>query len=314
MRKKWGEYMKEKARGSMKEIAKLYLKRFNESVVPGMWIKTQDGSKVISINLQDEWKQCYPTERGAKKLYSYKARKQLPPYWFINNQGDVITLESGKPYLLKPDDKGDEVKKYKAYHIGHSNIQVHALVGLVFSSKTYGKAAELIKKYGIKALGRERGKVHAHHQDGNKENNQPDNIIFAVTEVHCAVHNISQNSMQKFSDIAAIAEPDHMTMVLEGTKNQRQLVRTKKLLATERAAESLENVSNSIITLMLANDLGVEYFTEPKTVFIDSANKFVTMVSSSEGEVETTEIEPSSDIKINIVCRLNKHMVEYAVQ
>ena len=311
--------MKERERTSKKDLAKIYKLKFDTSVVGGMWIYTQDEDKekreYIIINLFDTWKQCYPLERGAKKLYSYKARKKLPPYWFVNDKGDLISVRGSRPILLKKDHQVNNPKGYGYHYDRNRNIEAHNLVGLVFGAKTYGNAEKLIKKHGLDAFGNRPGQVNGHHQDGNKENNTPDNIIFVTVEVHRMTHRINEDNMTERGEVAAVEEPRSITMVLEGTeKYKRQLVKADHIRVSQRAAESLENVSNSMITLMLAKDLGVDYFTEPKTVFIDTSNRFVTMVSTSEGEVETTEIEPSSDIKINIVCRLNKHTVEYAVQ
>lgn len=309
--------MKEKV--AKKMLAKLYLERFKSKVIGGMWFETKEDDEekreqIVINDSFDHWKQCYPLERGAKKLYSYKARKKLPPYWFVNDKGDLISVHGKTPKFLKKDHQVKEPKGYGYHYDRNKNIEAHNLVGLVFESKTFGDAEKLIKKHGLKAFGNKPGQVNGHHQDGNKENNTPSNIVFTTVEAHRMAHKINEENMSEKGKVAAVQEPNSVTMVIEGKENQRQLIKTNRMLMSERAAESLGEVSNSIITLMLAKDLGIEYFREPRTVFIDKSNKLVSMTATADDEVETTEINPSSGMRIDIICRLNENnKIEYAL-
>lgn len=241
-----------------------YEKLFRSLALEGLWVSTDDGSEKVYVDNYEEWRQCYST-------YS-KARAALPPYWFVNSKGDVISVATGKAVLLKKDDKLTKKDReqhpekvdncYWHYHKdqGRENIPAHTLVSLVFESLAYGKAQELINEKGLNAFGNKADKdnVQTHHIDNNKQNNRPSNLENVTVRAH-EILNVNQERvtdesradfMQKFSRAAAVEEPGRISLMImdeqPDIRDTTKLVPTKQLRAVNDISFTQESFQKAL--------------------------------------------------------------------
>lgn len=66
---------------------------FEKEVKSNMVITSRDKKEKIVIADNEEWRQCYKQND--------ENREELPKYWFLSDRGNLISVFSGKPYLIK---------------------------------------------------------------------------------------------------------------------------------------------------------------------------------------------------------------------
>lgn len=161
------------------EIAKQYQEKFDNLMKSNPKIK-DNNSNCLELKKDDLWRQAWAdTPR----------RKYFPKFWFVRKQtGDVISVSRKIPRWLEKDDTNrdgrckytfsywDEVKQ----KTDKKSIEIQNLNGLVHDSDVYDDAAPLLDALGPWAFGRNKGMVNGHHRDGNKFNNDADNIEFVL--------------------------------------------------------------------------------------------------------------------------------------
>lgn len=212
------------------EIAAEYQKLFDNFIKNNTKIYNRHHES-LELHESDIWTQAWAdTPR----------RKYFPIYWFVLKQtGDVISLSGKAPRWLSKDDTNrdgrskyifsyfDEVKQ----SIGKKSIEIQNLNGLVHNSKVYDDAAPLLDALGPWAFGRNKGQVNGHHIDGNKLNNDADNIQFVVQgqshdlltyqpPVNCTFDEFA-NYSQKIHAVTKAIVPNKVTIIFaDGSKKE----------------------------------------------------------------------------------------------
>lgn len=129
----------------------------------------------------ESFSQCY-TKNESQKYF--KARNQLPQYWFISDKGTLVTASRNGISFVKPSIRGSlnvnkkglthrrEVyelscsKKGKKGKFDGLTLEVGTLVSLVFGGTASQEAEELLNKYGLKVFAEQM--VTLHHIEGYK--------------------------------------------------------------------------------------------------------------------------------------------------
>lgn len=315
-----------------------YREAFYEFMASGKEVRTQDNKEKLILTDNEKWKQCYkPTD---------KIRKLLPPFWFVSDQGNLISLQSGKAKWLKKD---EENGRY-SYHFliwededtfRRKNIEAHNLVWLVFGGKSFGRAEELLEEFGIDAFGVKNDKeikLNGHHKD-KKENNSPDNIEVITTEAHKVIDKVPSPEKMKdservnsfltdFSNMAAVENPNGITVLLTGQKldkdtneiidddGYRSLESVNSIKFSSEAMKQIQllttkAISRQIINLItekLLEEYGLEYFQEPRYLFTTD----YTFYRCSANGTDTLDITEVTDIqelqnKSFIKCYINSN-------
>lgn len=294
-------------------------------------IWSEDKREHISITEDEEWRQCYDKTN--------KARKYFPPYWFVSDKGNLISVESGKALLLIPDTKGG--KGYKSYHFvikkGKSmrmkNIMIHNLVALVFSERSiiWGKAKQLLEKDGIFAFGIEESKVNGHHTKG-RDNNCPEDIELISTKAHKLIRKHPKDFesevefMQDFARIAEEEEPGKISVFFTGEQFDRK---TGKFLGKDGFTgivspnkisipfkDSMKLNMNSIeeqnkllvetVTRILLKRFGLDFFTEPSFLSLNNGEDIYRCQKKSD-KIRLSKVTNPVDLvgKNYIACYIN---------
>lgn len=126
-------------------------------------------------------------------------RRLIPKHYFFSDENNLVSLATGKPvyvrqqprengrpfYILPLKDENGETLQCK-------NVEVHNLAAIVHGADVIGKANDLLKKNGIFAFGinnKKELKVQGHHKDGNKKNNEVNNIQLLTSQFHTLIEN-----------------------------------------------------------------------------------------------------------------------------
>ena len=146
-----------------REWQKEALKSKNYNVVSAKNHSKQITIQSLTRSELQNFRQCYTTDKTTKY---YKARHQLPKYWFLSDKGTLLTVANGKvelytAYITKKTLKAREQYKISKYSIG---VDPAVLVGFVFGCDCTSKAEKLINCNGLRAL--QVGIVDLHHKKG----------------------------------------------------------------------------------------------------------------------------------------------------
>ena len=303
------------------KIFKTFLQNSNKNTV----ITTKKGN--FSLKIKDyTWKQCYSQ--------SNKARSQLPIYWFINRQGDIISFANKQnPYLLP---KNKNKYGYYFYNYGVKDketgkfktktIRLHNLIGIVFNCSTYGKAKELLKDKGVYAFGSKNGKelkVNGHHINDNNADNSINNIQFVSTEAHklldYPVKDIKslKQFFNKFGKLAESEEPNSIS-IISTDDNIKQIYSTNTIKLDKHAIKQLNNIMliNKAVSLLISN-YTVSFFQEPKYLTLQNDNAYIFFkVLQSDKDIHIEEVTTLKELinKSFILCRYNNNKVECFVE
>ena len=172
----------------------------------------------------EKFKQCYADT---------PTRKTFPKYWFISDGCNLISMESGEPKWIEGYKKNKTGKCYKYIiydgdTMQKKNIEAHNLVALVFESEVYGRALELLEQDGVFSFGvknNEKLSNNGHHKDGNRANNNPNNIQIVTNTIHTLIDRIPNPNgtgeqeiefMQQLGELAAKEEPNKITVLFTG--------------------------------------------------------------------------------------------------
>lgn len=158
IRKTAAQYLK-----IFREWQKEALKSKNYNVVSAKNHSQQITIQSLTRSELQNFRQCYTTDKTTKY---YKARHQLPKYWFLSDKGTLLTVANGKvelytAYITKKTLKAREQYKISKYSIG---VDPAVLVGFVFGCDCTSKAEKLINCNGLRAL--QVGIVDLHHKKG----------------------------------------------------------------------------------------------------------------------------------------------------
>ena len=153
-----------------------YKKRFH-AITEGQVVYSQKRKHKYVFNKKYCWKQAWS---DCKTL----AHRQLPPYWFVNEIGDVISVAySTRPVFVVPDNYTDS--NYPRYHVAMGNgktksVSVHNLCALVWDVPFSKEIEDLLNAKGLYAFGTKNDEINGHHIDGDILNNHYSNIQFLI--------------------------------------------------------------------------------------------------------------------------------------
>lgn len=320
-----------------------YKEIFDREMNSGRKIYTQDKTEELIIEDNEKWKQCYKPED--------KIREQLPPFWFISDRGNLISVAKGKAYWLKKEDFNNSGRY--SYHCNicidsetsvNKNIELHNLVRIVFGGLSYGKADELLQQQGIFAFGVKNSqqiKLNGHHI-GDKADNSPDNIELITTEAHKIIDKTPKKTdpetihkfLAELGKMAEQEEPDKFTLLLTGQKidkdtleiiednGYRVLLGTNKIILSRNAVDQMitlqKNIKNAWlideVTKALCKTYGLEYFVVPK--YLCTTDYSFYKCEKVADELHITEVTDVNELvnKSFIMCNLNKdRQAEYLI-
>lgn len=260
---------------------KEYEEIFTRELETNSEIRSEDGRFKVTISEDEIWCQCYNENDTA--------RKDFPPYWFVSNKGNLISVVYGKAYLLVPNTTDD--KSYKSYNffVNRNNvitkkiIQIHNLVGIVFESTAYGKAKKILKSKGIYSF----DEINGHHKSGDVRYNSKDDIEFVTIKVHKFIHKVIRNPykdvdstsklLQEFGNLVHDEVPDKISVLVTGERYDRKtgkpiendklgdIKETYSLKFTNNALKDLGDIKllNDSISILLMYK-GLDFFEEAR--------------------------------------------------
>lgn len=313
-----------------KLTAKQYKEIFDREINSNRIITTSDKTEELVITDGERWKQCY--KKGNK------TREKFPKYWFISDKCNLISVQRGKPFLVRKNKQGKDRFAYKFYIYEKDkdkpvlkSIQCHNLVWLVFDGKSYGSAKKMIKKDGIYAYSI--NGVNGHHV-GDKSNNNPECIEALMGKVHRLVtraQRLNRNNVEDvdnflidFELISNEEEPNKISVLFPGhkvDKNTLEMINDDEIKYID-TIDSLDNVKftkqalnkmKSVSIIICAIDLlmdkyGVDFFEESKYLFTRDEEYLFYKCEQVENELSITEINQLSGLanKDYILCCLNE--------
>lgn len=310
-----------------------YKKIFDREMNSGKKIITQDTKEELIIDDNEKWKQCYSPKD--------KARSQLPIYWFVSDQGNLISVYKNKAYWLKKDeDNGRYSYHFNIYTDEETsvkkNIEAHNLVRIVFGGLSYGIAEDMLQEQGIFAFGiknSEEVKLNGHHI-ADKSDNSPGNVELVSTNAHKIIDKVPKKNkpeaiakfLSEFGDMAAVEVPDKFSILLTGQKidkdtleiieddGSRALYETDKIMLSKEAVEQLISIQNDVknrwlidrIVNTLTSTYGIEYFLEPK--YLCTQNHSFFKCEKIADELVITQVNDIRELvdKHFIMCYLNQ--------
>ncbi|MBQ9198577.1 MAG: hypothetical protein IJ141_00125 [Lachnospiraceae bacterium] len=184
-------------------------------------------NKYFILDEDEYFKQCYKANNKKRNIFA--------EYYFLSNKCHLVSVYKNK--LIWIDDEREERDGRGSYNLTIYNkekdvyerrrITSTDLMAVVFDSKAYGKAKNILDKRGVLGFGR-RGindVVQAHHKDINKSNDEPDNIEVLTSELHEALHKDfnSSNNIQELMNIISKEEPDKITLILTGKGTNKDI-------------------------------------------------------------------------------------------
>lgn len=314
-----------------------YKKIFDEFLASGEPVTTRDKTQTLQIDKNTRWKQCYDPDHNIRKHY--------PEYWFVSEDGKLISISGNKAYLNKPD--FSTFGGRPTYRINLKNpdgtsdsrrIKAYNLVNLVFGGSVYGeKAEEILRKEGLSAFTREKGKpsLVGHHIDNKPEHNNVENIEIMSTVIHDMVSHVPKGDddrpnrikdfLRRYATAATKEEPNKISVLQTGQAYDgeskefiddsgiRLIFGTQILYLTKEAADQLKLVQGEIlnrnIVYNVIRDLfeiyDTEYFIEPKYFYLADKHYYKCQYIDEKFDVE--EITDYSDLigKDFIVCYIN---------
>ena len=162
-----------------------YQRRFN-AITEGQVVYSQKRKHKYVFSKKYCWKQAWS---DCKTL----AHRQLPPYWFVNEIGEVISVAySTRPVFIVPDNYTDS--DYPRYHVAMANgktksVSVYNLCALVWDVPVSEDVEDLLNAKGLYAFGTRNDDINGHHIDGDILNNHYSNIQLLVKRRHAFMHN-----------------------------------------------------------------------------------------------------------------------------
>ena len=311
-----------------KKTDKNYNVIFCNEMNSGRTIYSEDGKIQYVPSDNERWAQCYSE--------SDKARSQLPAYWFLSTNGNLISVFRGKAQLLK---KNLVKNKYYAYAFTYKasdgemktkSITEHTLLRLVFGKQAYGKAEDILNSEGMDAFDNSNasGKLNCHHIDSNAQNNSLDNIELLTTDAHKVIHKAPKTSdmadqvkfMEEFQALAANEEPDKISILLTGQtldKNNHEIISddgSRAIFAADHltlSGKAVRQITDMCIgtevSSFLANKLGMDFFSTPRYLCIGDCNFY--RINFTEGSLSSERVIDPAELvnKTFIICSCSEH-------
>ena len=142
-------------------------KNWNQNRTTIKYVSKKDGSVFNYEPLsqeQEEFRQCYlPDTPENRALPFFKARNELPPYWWVSSRGYILSFYGKSPSVIVG--QTDERMQVK---LPDGTVYLYDLMStLCFPEKMRfpeKKACQLIEKEGLNAF--RRGNVALHHENG----------------------------------------------------------------------------------------------------------------------------------------------------
>lgn len=152
----------------------------------GKIIKSKDGTRKLKFDKADDWRQCY--------LEDNEIRKGYPKHWFINSDGELITMYYAEPRLLSYTMNSQGYIRYSTktkHHDRHTRFFAHQMIAEIFGSYEYtDKNAK---------------DVEVHHEKG-KDNNNTNVLEYVSSQIHSKIHHITSRNFDKLEKISSICE------------------------------------------------------------------------------------------------------------
>lgn len=300
---------------------------FDREVKINMLVTSKDKKEKIVVGKDEEWRQCYKQND--------ENREELPKYWFYSDRGNLISVLSGKPYLIKKISKNKKNIGRDRYHylVDINGVKKSKLIFctrltfLVFGTKAYGKAEEEYNKYGIDGL--IEGFLNLHHI-WEKSNNSPEFLQLLKVIVHRLITKAQrtkvniENVLAEFCKIACEEEPNKISVLFPGhkvDKNTLEMINDNeiKYIDTLDSQDNIKftnqalNKMKSVCIIICAIDLlmdkyGVDFFEESKYLFTRDEEYLFYKCEQVENELSITEINQLSGLanKDYILCCLNE--------
>ena len=237
---------------------KVYKRRFENKVKNGVLVRgcKYDEDVVEQVNFED-FRQCYQP--------GFKAREDLPKYWFVSKEGFLINAKGDGLRYVTPNLGQDRPQFTISTGKGSKNkrIATYALVGLVWGSYIEPDAYTMMQMNGVDCIGKNpkadengkiKGKVQAHHTSVEgylKEkslenyilNNRPEYIEFVTNKDHRLIGGFTgdtKKDMEKILDAEYKYEDvidEHIKVFAHTEIDARTGKETKiaKILTTEEA-------------------------------------------------------------------------------
>lgn len=217
-----------------------YKKRFH-AITEGQVVYSQKRKHKYVFNKKYCWKQAWS---DCKTL----AHRQLPPYWFVNEIGDVISVAySTRPVFVVPDNYTDS--NYPRYHVAMGNgktksVSVHNLCALVWDVPFSKEIEDLLNAKGLYAFGTKNDEINGHHIDGDILNNHYSNIQFLIKRRHGFIHNKKYEQLAESATVPMVVETPYIRTAPDGSIEHSA---HNKLLEFRSHQDLLEYLSNTEI-------------------------------------------------------------------
>lgn len=215
-----------------------FKKRFH-AITEGQVIYSQFREHKYVFSKKHCWKQAWSE---CKTL----AHRQLPPYWFVNEIGEVVSVAySTRPVFVVPDNYTDS--DYPRYHVAMKNgktksVSVHNLCALVWDVPFSEEVEDLLNAKGLYAFGTRNDEINGHHIDGDKLNNHYSNIQFLVKRRHGYMHNKKYEQLAKSATEPMVIETPY---TLHASSGSIEHSGHNKLLEFRSLQELLDHLSNT---------------------------------------------------------------------
>lgn len=263
-----------------------YNDRFKELISDKKYIENAVGERLLLDNRS--FRQCYKEKDSVRKC--------LPPFWFCDPEGNVISIAKDKAVWLIPENNNGRAAYHFVIHSGGEvNIKIirrATLSGIVWGVYRYGKAAEILEREGIFGFGtnsNDKLTVSCHHKDGDKTNDNYNNLEFATNKAHLqTIHKVptvaADNEeqilfMQKISAMATEEEPERVTLLFADDAGYKEIMAVKE----DDLPESIKrSVADCMLPAIMAQYIkaitkqyGADYFNESRLIYIIPMKRFL---------------------------------------
>ena len=150
----------------------------------GKVIKSKNGKRKIKFTKADDWRQCYSEDSETRKGY--------PKHWFINPNGELITMCYAEPHLLSYTMNSNGYIRYSTQtKQGGKYIRffAHQMIAEIFGSYEYSN--------------KNNDDTIIHHEKG-KGNNTSITLEYVSPPIHAKLHHINSCNFDKQKIIASI--------------------------------------------------------------------------------------------------------------
>ncbi len=312
----YNQIKESKERIEMKELNYLdYREIFINEMNTGRTIYSEDGQISYEPSDDEKWGQCYSEDDTA--------RRQLPIYWFLSTNGNLISVYNSKARLLK---KNIIKNSYATYaftfksrngDLKTKTITEHTLLRIVFGGQAYGRAEDILNEKRMDAFNNTNasGTLNCHHIDRNSQNNNLDNLELLTTDTHRMIHKVPKTNalvdqmkfMEEFQAVAEDEEPNKISVIFTGQtldKTNHEIIGddgTREIHATDSitlSGKSMKQLTelymSNVASSLISNKLGLDFFSIPRYLCIGN-NGFYKM-HLSDGCLQSEKINDTAEL------------------